>query len=401
MNYFNIALDTDLTLFAAILVLFGTLINFFIKDNNYRIDAKSFLSIYLLALFYLWINVTIIYSLSSEYCYDKSFLFLTNILAFITPILYKGFDIIKFLRFLTICSIALSILFMVFYSAIIYSSVYSDVVFGGLYLSLGELLGLSLLISVIFKGIFSPFVSWLLLILSAMLLIFTGSRGPILFTGVVLILYFMVGYISMYKIKNDGWPFKRISAVRLLSLGFVVGIILFLLSNIFEAVGGLVNRSIARLTILFHAIYHGNIGDPSGRIDHFVFAIDNILDSTRSLFLGYGLGSYNLLLNGTEGRAYPHNIILEIWLETGLIGLFLFSVFLISLFRKRISSNPFIWFGIYLFLNAMKSSSLVDLRLFFAVLALFAVFSKTAVATKYGKKARLTFCRRNREKRET
>lgn len=122
--------------------------------------------------------------------------------------------------------------------------------------------------------------------------------------------------------------------------------------------------------------------DTSERIDLFVFAANHIVDDVRSLLFGYGLGSYSILSGEGEGRWYPHNMILEIWVETGFIGVLLFSFFLIHTCRRHLRANPFAWLVLFLFLNAMKSSSLVDLRLFFGFLALLGVYSKTVAVSQ-------------------
>jgi O-antigen ligase len=76
-------------------------------------------------------------------------------------------------------------------------------------------------------------------------------------------------------------------------------------------------------------------------------------------------------ISGVDGRGYPHNIILEIWFELGLIGLFLFLLFAMSSFIYKISKESktsWIIF-LYIILNLLKSNSLVDIRihLFFFV----------------------------------
>lgn len=382
LMFFNVSSSIDFTLLTGSLLLTGLLFHVLIK-RVYKFDAKSVVSMFLLLFFFLWINITILYSPSSNYSYEKSFLFLTNVLAFVTPLFYKKFDLIKFLRFFTILSPALGLLFLVFYFPIIYPTTDSEYAFSGLYLSIPEFCGLCLLIFVIFKELFPPVFNWLLLILNALVVVLCGGKGPIVFTSAVLILYVSARFFSRYVLpqaRNHHPDFKSIGVKKILLLTFFVGASLFLLGAFFVNTKILLDRSLARLMLL----YSGQPGMEhiSGRIGIFVFAANHIFDNVRSLLFGYGLGSYSILFGASEGRAYPHNIILEIWIETGLIGVLLFSFFLTHTCERHLRANPFAWFVLFLFLNAMKSSSLVDLRLFFGFLALLGLYSKKIAASR-------------------
>jgi len=377
LNFFNISLNIDLTLLIGFLLLAGLLCHILIK-SVFKYNVKSLISIGFLVLFYIWINITIFYSLSSEYSYQKSFLFLTNVLAFIIPLLYKKFDYQKFLRFFTFVSPVLGVFFLVLYAPIIYSTEDSALAIGGLYLSLPEYCGLCILILIIFKDLFPPIPTWLLLILNALVVILAGGRGPLIFTAFILIIYLSAQYFVKHlvtKARNQKLGLKSMGVKKILLLVFFVGVGLFLSIDFFENIQILVDRSIMRLMLLLDSAQPG-MEYTSGRTEQFVFAANAIFDHVRSLIFGYGLGSYSILLGEGEGRGYPHNMILEIWFETGLIGALLFSFFLIQVLRNHFSTNPFVWFVLFLFLNAMKSSSLVDLRLLFGFLALLGLYSK-------------------------
>ncbi len=79
------------------------------------------------------------------------------------------------------------------------------------------------------------------------------------------------------------------------------------------------------------------IGIGSGRLEIWSFAIKHLLDNP---FTGIGLGNFRKLPIPAEGivsNAHPHNFIIQLFLETGLIGLATASIFIIymlSVFRK-------------------------------------------------------------------
>ena len=204
------------------------------------------------------------------------------------------------------------------------------------------------------------------------MIILAGGKGPIIFIFAVLILY----VIAIFFSRRVGLH-KSVGIKEILLLTFFVGGSLFLLSVFVTNAEILLDRSYARLLSSFSFVQSGTEDlSTMDRIDFIVFSFNHIFDDVRSMFFGYGLGSYGILSGEGDIRAYPHNIILEIWIETGFVGVFLFCCFLMSCYRRYLSANPFVWPLLYLFLNALKSSSLVDLRLFFGFLALLGMYSK-------------------------
>lgn len=92
--------------------------------------------------------------------------------------------------------------------------------------------------------------------------------------------------------------------------------------------------------------------------------------------LGHGVGSYAFVTQGKDERGYPHNIILEIWCENGILAVICFIGFVLAaLFgafwqRQNRYVLPLLFVNLFLLLNLMKSSSLTDARIFFAYLGL-------------------------------
>ena len=108
------------------------------------------------------------------------------------------------------------------------------------------------------------------------------------------------------------------------------------------------------------------------RLEYLLFSKTKIFENKSSLILGYGLGSFSNEYDQTDRRLYPHNIIVEIVFELGLIGLLLVLAFLISNISsyKSFFANLALLAALTLLINSMKSSSIVDLRLLFALLAI-------------------------------
>ena len=90
----------------------------------------------------------------------------------------------------------------------------------------------------------------------------------------------------------------------------------------------------------------------------------------NSPFFGEGTGSFSKLHSSVSyfNRAYPHNLILELLGENGIIGLFLFVILLISIFYKISfhKDKKFVLFlGVYAFISCMTSLELPNQFLIF------------------------------------
>ena len=97
---------------------------------------------------------------------------------------------------------------------------------------------------------------------------------------------------------------------------------------------------------------------------------------------GFGAGSWPILYLGEDVRAYPHNLYLEVVVETGLVGFLLLSVWMLVAFRtlgswQQIRTEPMrlllLMCFVNLFFNALVSGDLTDNRLFFFILACMAI----------------------------
>ena len=90
---------------------------------------------------------------------------------------------------------------------------------------------------------------------------------------------------------------------------------------------------------------------------------------TEAPLIGYGFGSFGIYYSGLDGNIYPHNLVLEILSELGLIGLFIFLLFCVFLLKSSTLAlrSLFYLVCLYAFLNVLKSNNFSELRLYFGV----------------------------------
>ncbi|RGX76877.1 O-antigen ligase family protein [Bacteroides fragilis] len=128
----------------------------------------------------------------------------------------------------------------------------------------------------------------------------------------------------------------------------------------------LYERSIERLSLIVEGILgDGDMGKSANtRVEHFENSYNLITESIGNFIFGTGIGSFSIETMGIDGRGYPHNIILEVWTELGIIGVILLICFFASLFWRFSVERLYIsgYVVLYFLLGYSKSSSLVDLR---------------------------------------
>ena len=370
--FWHLNLKIDLTLIFAIFLTLGMIIHIW-GSKFYNLSLKRMFSFEALILFYSWMIFSLIYGISPEYCYIKTFLFLTNILAFMIPLFYKGFNIEKFLKFFVILETIIGLIFL-YYFPKIYFLPSSETLkfFEGIYLGSSEISGLCLII-LFCKRLYKKSFHFLLIILNFAILVLAGGRGPLIFTLLVLLFLYIFLFVKSLK---KGKVKKYLVYNILLGCSLIISIFI-IIYILFPKTHFLLERSLSRMSYIIEFIKGSTNYDYSieARVYHLRFSINQIMQNTTSFLFGYGIGSYGMLYSGYDGRGYPHNIILEVWVELGLIGVILFIFFLLSTFKNNIRfENPFFWVILFLFFNALKSSSLVDLRIMFGFLAIFIIY---------------------------
>lgn len=381
-----------------ITLISGLALSFLIARNIIIHKPKTFISpklwrISSLLLFYLIAILTILYSPSEYYGYYKAIIFLTNILAIISPFFFFRFNIYKFISFVAFFAVLIGI-----YSLIVYGFYFSfsENILGhslkfyrGFYLDSGYLLGLATILTLKLRNFNFKAILLCTLIL---LLWASAARGPIIFTTFSILIY--ISAITLdYGVMGI---LKKLYPKRLFLL-IVVGSNILLITGIYQTSFGstILNRTLYRFSVIVppnieetanmaEQMAAGNLSQQDlnfrnqpeqsnvDRIEHYVYSWNMINKSWKTRLLGYGFGSYGIIKDGTDGRLYPHNIFLEIWFETGLLGLLPFLHFIIyGMFWTLKNNQQIVGIAVlYLLANTFKSYSLIDHRIIMGIMGI-------------------------------
>lgn len=371
LSFYHISLPIDFTLLTAIFLVLALFVNLAVKGFRTEIKKSYLYAIGILLLFYTWILVSLLYTPSHKYAYIKAFYFLTNVIAFIFPLLLKNFDYKNFVRYFIITTLLFSLFFLKNYSAILAAYYRNESTSIGLYLVLSTLLGIGLVLILTSKEVVfeNKYIDYSIAFFSLIIIILLGARGPLIFAIGLLIIYFFAKFPKFLQKKIK---IKFIFGILMASFVIVIATAIIYFTNK-KAIDPFIQRSIERLEIMLNSkVSDAQNSSIAIRIDQLHFSLKTIFKDAESFFIGQGFGSFKLLYEGIDGRAYPHNIFLEVWFELGFIGEFIFlSFFVILLFRKQ--RNFFIshWVLLFIILNMAKSNSLIDIRTYFAFFALF------------------------------
>lgn len=206
-------------------------------------------------------------------------------------------------------------------------------------------------------GIFLSFFSYLrtkkIIYIVSMLAIFTQmvmfeSRGPLIALAVT-----VIAVLALYLIKKKKQRFKIRSLFVIMS---IIVVILFIIRYLFN--GGFLDRLIYKYNYFV-----------MNRREARNYLYSDCLDIMFENFpIGVGFGNtYKVLKEfGSSVRYYyPHNLILELFMEDGLLIGFVFFCILLSNFRFcikcEIDRNSLLFISIYLFsfINSLLSGDIV------------------------------------------
>jgi O-antigen ligase len=375
---FGINTPIDITVIFAVLSILAFLI-----EGNISTEQKKFRFIpspvIFLVLFWFWMLFTLLYTTSTDYAYIKVFYFATNIIPVYLILKKQQFRIILFLK---------TYIILVFFLVLVYLPIAGnfyvnwdeeEVGFIRMYLALGENLGFIVLILFLTKkNIFNKNVDLILSLVAFVLLLAIGARGPLLFVVIVL----LINFIFKQKRKLITLHFNKLVVLFLLLL--ISCCIAYMYRDLLISVS---QNSLRKLSLLTEVFDSSNSDkDPSVmvRVEHYRSS-SNIIFRNLSTFLGgTGVGSYEMEVFGTDGNNHPHNQILEILTELGLVGLLIYLLFFISLLKNIGKSFIFIskLVIIYSILNLLKSSSLVEIRIPLTIIAL-SVHSKNLLLNEF------------------
>lgn len=226
--------------------------------------------------------------------------------------------------------------------------------FTGNSLVAGEMLGASVLMFYFSKIRYK----YILIVFSFIVMIALGARGPLLFSLLILI---------AISIRNFG----KFNSRFFLNFGLATALVLLVVystedNELSSTVVKTMSEGFSRFELLFAEDKGESVNSRSLMISRTLEHID------KNIFFGTGVGSFGTEIYGIDFRAYPHNVPLEIWFESGVVAFFLFHLFLISILVILFNKKDFLLFSlvVYLYLNMNKSSSLEELRMFFLVTGL-------------------------------
>lgn len=368
--FLGISFPIDITVFTLVLIFLKFGFDSIIKKKPIVFSKSYINSIFLLVLFYLWIIFTLIYTPSKHYSLQKTGFFGLNFLAFSLPLLFGNVNVKKFIKGFIIISISCGLAYLPFqflYQLGEMSLTPIDQLdsVSGMYLDIGEYLGLSLVFCATSSDKLwkSSILDSLITFTCLIVLLLIGARGPLIFSTLIIV----IDYIFKRKI-NLSFLFRVNYIFKLL----IVFILFFLIySNNREYVDVLFERTLSRIMVLSEN--DSSNQSAIARFEFFEVSLHHIFKNPFVFLLGNGVGSFGILVYNEDIRAYPHNILLEVFFELGFVGIlilcfwFYFSITNIKNKSKYISVLALV----YLFMNLLKSSSLIDIRLSFMVFSLY------------------------------
>jgi hypothetical protein len=226
-DFYKINTGIDFTLITMAFLLLTILKNnVFFKKRHYSI-------LIVIALFIAYLSISLGITPSEDYGRNKYFLVLMNIFALLCPLFVKKFKPrIFIILFIVITGVA-SIFYISVAGTSISNATFSGLdegtsIFLGLYLTLAQLLGISiLLLATSGRIIFQKQIDLFVMLIFILLLVLTGARGPF----VALIIVFPLYYLFNFKSIRIG--------------KFILGIILILMVFPIVSKNQLFERSLA------------------------------------------------------------------------------------------------------------------------------------------------------------
>ena len=356
---FNISTLVDLTFLLAILATIAVFIDGITRHFNSEKGER--IKILVLTLFFL-VSLSMLWTPSAEYSLIKYRNSTLNFLIF-WLIVYSKTPPEYYLKKFIYIGTFVTIIFIVFIHPFIYLNkafylIRSQNLMSGLISAINILLLFIPSISLNFKRKTKS----ILIFINITLLFFSTSRGSVLGLILVLVIYFLYNFRSM-----------KITATRILNILLLFSFLMlgfFIESKLYRVEHtSPIERSLSKFELLFLEDKGESINTRYYYLEKFVNQID------INLFFGHGFGSYGIVYNNLDGRHYPHNILLELLIESGFFtSLVMLIIFVYSIFFIK-SEEPVINLIIaFLFLNYLKSFSFEDARIIFFFLAILLKF---------------------------
>ena len=362
------------------LIFGGLLVTMVLVKKEYSIQRlkNEFTKHVFLILFFIWCSVSTFYTSSENYVWYKLIALGTNLLAFYSVLIINKINVKKFTLYFSFFLFFFSLFFFIINPNSLsknfpFHAYFNEVYIQGWYLTLGQFFAANIFLAFHLKN--HKRIIYLLLISINLILLFAG-RFPVIMG------LFSLTLLSIYLVIT-----KKIDREILLQLIKSVVVILFINGAFYLTSSNykeIIKRTVYRFEVLssnteidfaendYQLSTKDNNYSFNKRLEYFIFSKENIFESSKSILIGYGLGSFSKEYSNEDKRLYPHNIILEIFFELGIIGLLIMIGLVLANIKifKSFLTNFALLAVIILFLNAMKSSSIVDLRVLFALYAI-------------------------------
>lgn len=336
----NVSIPTEISIY--LIVLTGLLlINF--KNNYYKISIFNREELIVTIFLVIIILFYVIFTISNSYVYEKLILFVYLIVVKISVLSMFNYRVIltnfnSLLLILKRFSLFILLMYFVLFH-LGFTHYFGNETREFLFGIENPIWFSRFLVDLLFITIFNIFlekkiriVELIIILLGISLLFESGSRGPFLSLFFVLILSF----INFFPEKKK---------------------MLFFISII----AGL---SIA--PIIISTIMNFNIYSIYARLHSYQASLDYILENP----FGYGFGSFGTLYSGADIRDYPHNILIEFFVELGIIGFITFIVLIYYGLKSHFKNNIFYYLFMISLINAQFSGDINSNGFLFAYLFL-------------------------------
>lgn len=191
----------------------------------------------------------------------------------------------------------------------------------------------------------------------------TGSRGPLLsfFAGGVI-------YLLLFEPVHR----KKILLYTLIGVGIIVISLLLLPENLTYR---FINISSSDYVITQTGVKR--YSTIASRLDFWLMSFNTWIANLKNFCMGLGSGGFSSLFIWRDFRWYPHNIIIEIMVEFGIVGLIIISSFFYKSWQviwneKQWTLNPRIWIisTIIMFFSSLISGDINDNRMLWTLISI-------------------------------
>ncbi len=262
----------------------------------------------------------LLYTESRQYGFDKAlrFIFLTGWAFFGVPFFLSDFQSFRYFSWaLVAISTAMAIDALVGYPGV--GQIGFVTSFGSNYIALARAGGIGVLTTV---GLLLPIeqrslvrmLLWIVAALQLWAVLTAGARGP------ALSLAFAFLFFLILSARN--FPYFAVDRFAL-RLGAVI-----LIASVALALGGM-QKLFPTLAVRMKLALTEGGSSVLTRLDLYQTATDLW---NNSIIFGSGTGQFGIAVMGEDVRLYPHNLVLELGAENGLIGVLIFGALIIVTF---------------------------------------------------------------------